>query len=263
MKHIRLAEKLLAPLALLLVLSSCATPPSDPAAFAQYEANADPFEPLNRQIFGFNMFLDKWLIKPVAQVYVAAVPAFGREAVRNFLANLHEPEIFANNFVQTEFKRAGTTVERFAINSTIGIGGIFDVATKWGLEKQTGDLGQTLYHYGVAEGFYIVIPVLGPSNPRDLVGMVGDGFADPFMYLADDYSRYWVTYARWGTEGIDQRAQNIDFMEQIERNAIDLYAEIRSLYRQRRANDLRHGEPAPIPAGMDTLYQDPGSAPGK
>ena len=254
------AKRLLVALLPLLAVSACATPPTDPAARAQYDANNDPLEPLNRQIFAFDMFLDQWLIKPIAQVYENIVPDPGKDAIRNFLGNLHEPVIFANNLLQTEFTRAGWTVERFALNSTIGVGGVFDVATRWGIEKQSGDFGQTMYHYGVPEFFYVVLPILGPSNPRDAVGMVADGYADPFSYLAYDYGADVATYARWGGEGLDQRAQNLGNLDDLQKNAIDLYAEVRSLYRQHRSAELRHGEPGTPSNEMDELYKDPGTA---
>jgi phospholipid-binding lipoprotein MlaA len=254
-------KKILVALVPLLALSACATPPTDPASRAQFEANNDPLEPMNRQIFAFDMFVDQWLIKPVAQVYHNVVPDPGKDAVRNFLGNLHEPVIFANDLLQTEFKRAGWTAERFALNSTIGVGGVFDVATRWGVEKQSGDFGQTLAHYGVPEMLYLVLPILGPSNPRDVVGMVADGYADPFSYLAADYGADVATYSRWGAEGIDQRDQNLSNLDELQKNAIDLYAEIRSLYRQHRAAELRHGEAAPVSNEMDELYRDPGASP--
>ncbi|HXS39862.1 MAG TPA: VacJ family lipoprotein [Stellaceae bacterium] len=262
MDHKKLRRRFLALLAPLLVLTACATPPTDPAARAQYDANNDPLEPMNRKIFAFDMFLDKWLFKPLAQTYVAVVPSPGRDAIRNFLGNLHEPVIFANDVAQTEFKRAGWTAERFAINSTVGVGGIFDFASRWGVEKQSGDFGQTLYHYGVGEFFYLVLPILGPSNPRDAVGIAVDGYADPFSYLAYDYGADVATYARLGAEGIDQRAQTLQSLDELQRTSIDLYAAIRSLYRQHRASELRHGAPAPSPAEMEGLYNDP-DAPAK
>jgi phospholipid-binding lipoprotein MlaA len=259
--HSKFCRQLLVLFAPLMVLAACATPPTDPAARAQFEANNDPLEPMNRQVFAFDMFLDKWFFKPLAQTYETIVPAPGRDAVRNFLGNLHEPVIFANNVVQTEFKRAGSTAERFAINSTVGIGGIFDFATKWGIEKESGDFGQTLYHYGVGEFFYLVLPILGPSNPRDIAGMAVDGYADPFSYLAYDYGADVATYARMGAEGLDERTQNLQNFDELQRTSIDLYAAVRSLYRQHRANELRHGEPGPAPTDMEGLYQDPGAPP--
>lgn len=260
--HSKFFKTIPALFSLTLALAACATPPTDTAARAQFEANNDPLEPMNRQIFAFDMFVDKWVLKPFAQTYRAVVPEFGRDAVRNFLNNLHEPVIFANNVVQTEFKRAGWTVERFTINSTVGVGGMFDWASKWGVEQQSGDFGQTMYHYGVGEVFYLVLPFLGPSNPRDIVGMVVDGYADPFSYLAYDYGADVASYARWGAEGLDARTQNLDNFDEIQRSSVDLYAAVRSLFRQHRASELRHGEPAPSPVEMEELYRDP-AAPAK
>lgn len=259
-KFCRLFLTLLTPL---VVLSACATPPKDPAARAQFYANNDPLEPMNRRVFAFDMFLDKWFFKPLAETYDTIVPAIGQEAIRNFLGNLHEPVIFANDVAQTQFKRAAWTAERFALNSTIGVGGIVDVATKWGIKKQSGDFGQTLYHYGVGEMFYLVLPILGPSNPRDLIGTIADGYADPFSYLAYDYGADVATYARWGAEGVDQRAQNLQSFDELQRTSIDLYAAVRSLYRQHRASVLRHGEPAPASTDLNELYQDPNAPPPK
>ena len=261
MDQTKIRMKFVALLALALSLGACATPPTDPAARAQYDANNDPLEPMNRGVFAFDMFVDKWFFKPAAQTYRTVVPDFGRDAVRHFLSNLHEPVIFANDVLQTEFSRAGTTAERFAINSTVGVGGIFDWATNWGMDQQSGDFGQTLYHYGVGEIFYLVLPILGPSNPRDVVGLVADGYADPFSYLAADYGAEVADYARWAAEGLDARAQNIENFDEIQRTSIDLYAAVRSLYRQHRASELNHGQPPTSPAEMDELYQDPGTPP--
>lgn len=255
------AQKFLAALLPVLALGACATPPTNPAARAQFEATNDPLEPLNRRVFAFDMFVDHWVIKPLAQVYENVVPDPGKDAIRNFLGNLHEPVIFANDMLQTQFQRAAWTAERFALNSTIGIGGVFDVASRWGIQQQSGDFGQTLYHYGVPAGPYLVLPIFGPSDPRDAIGMAVDGYADPFSYLAADYGADVATYARWGGEGVGQRAQNLGTLDELQRTSIDFYAEIRSLYRQHRASELRHGEPAPPSKEMQELYQDPSPAP--
>jgi phospholipid-binding lipoprotein MlaA len=239
-----------------LPLVSCATPPSEPAARAEFDRTNDPLEPLNREIFDFNLFADRILIKPLAQGYVAVVPEEGRDAIRHFLNNLNEPIVFANNMLQGEFKRAHDTLGRFLMNSTLGVGGVLDLATKAGLEKQSGDFGQTLYSWGVPDGPYLVLPILGPSNPRDGIGIGVDGYADPWSHLASNYHYAWTTWARFGIDGIDQRARNLDTFDEIQRNAIDFYAELRSLFRQHRAAELRHGEPGSIP-DLDSLYKDP------
>jgi phospholipid-binding lipoprotein MlaA len=241
---------------MVLAVSACATPPSDPVARAEFEKTNDPLEPMNRKILDFNLFLDRILIKPVAQGYRWAVPEFGRNRMRNFLDNLGEPVIFINDSLQGEFSRANTTAGRFLFNSTFGIGGLWDQASRIGMEKQTGDFGQTLYSWGVPDGPYLVLPILGPSNPRDAVGMGVDSYMDPFFWgLTVHYGATSSGFYRWIATGIDERSRNIESFDEIQKNAIDLYAQLRSLWRQHRAAELRHGEPAP--PEDEELYQDP------
>ena len=171
-------------LGVVLAVAACATPPTDPVARAEFDKTNDPLEPMNRKILDFNLFLDRILIKPVAEGYRWIVPEYARNRMRNFLDNLNEPVIFINDTLQGEFHRANTTAGRFLFNSTFGVGGLWDRASQIGMEKQSGDFGQTLYTWGVPDGPYLVLPLLGPSNPRDIVGMVVDGYADPFSYLA-------------------------------------------------------------------------------
>lgn len=262
MKSIRTALDIKSPLAAAVLglaifeLVGCATPPTDPAARAEFEKTNDPLEPLNREIFDFNLFLDRILIKPLAQGYVAVVPEGGRNAIRHVLDNLNEPIVFANNLLQGEFKRAHDTFARFIMNSTFGLGGVFDFASRSGLEKQTGDFGQTLYSWGVPDGPYLVLPILGPSNPRDGIGYGVDAYADPWSHIGSGTAFTAFDWSRYGADGIDQRSRNIETLDELQRNAIDFYAQLRSLFRQHRASVLRHGEPAPIP-DLDTLYKDP------
>jgi phospholipid-binding lipoprotein MlaA len=243
---------------LLLSLAGCATPPKDPAARAEFEATNDPIEPTNRAIFGFNMFLDTWLIKPVAQSYKFIVPQFGRNRIHDFLQNLDEPVIFANDMMQGEWHAADVTAGRFLANTTWGIGGLFDLAQNDGLKKQSGDFGQTLYHYGVGNGPYLVLPILGPSDPRDAIGYGVDSVMDPFGWVAWHFGHGGATWYRWAAEGIDERSRHIQDIEELQKNSIDFYAAIRSLWRQHRAAELRHNRFAPMP-NMDfkSMYDDP------
>ena len=243
-----------------LLLASCATPPTDPAARAAFEQTNDPLEPLNRKILDANMLLDRILLKPVTQVYIAIVPEAGRDAARRMLDNLKEPVVVINNVLQGDPKRAGISIERFAVNSTLGVAGLFDPASKWGLKKETGDFGQTLFVWGLPEGPYLVVPILGPGNPRDLVGMGVDAYFDPFDYLATAQDLDALQIGRFVLDGIDQRARVMDVLDDLQKNSLDFYAQLRSLSQQHRAAELRHGQAAePGP----NFYQDPGKSPAE
>ncbi|MGE5203168.1 MAG: VacJ family lipoprotein [Acidobacteriota bacterium] len=251
------ALKLALLLAVALTAGACATPPTDPVARAEFDKTNDPLEPMNRKILDFNLFLDRILIKPAALTYRTIVPQYPRDRVRNFLDNLGEPVIFVNDSLQGEFDRAHTTFARFLFNTTFGIGGLWDQASKIGLEKQTGDFGQTLYSWGVPDGPYLVLPILGPSNPRDAIGFVVDSYIDPFKYVAANNGARNAGLYRWVATGVDERARNIESFDEVQKNALDLYAQLRSLWRQHRASELRHGEPAPLED--EELYEDPGA----
>jgi phospholipid-binding lipoprotein MlaA len=244
----------------LLALSACATVPREPAALATYRANNDPLEPLNRKTFAFNLKVDRFVIKPTAKAYVWAIPAKGRNGISNFIANLHEPVVLINNVLQFEFKRAGTTAGRFVLNSTLGVVGIIDFAGRHGLKRQTGDFGQTLYVWGVHEGPYLVIPVFGPTSPRDGLGEGVDVLLDPFLYLTrQDQYRSAIGFSRLVIAGIDLRARNLDVLDELQRESVDFYAAMRSLYRQNRTAELHNNEAPPVPK-LEDLYSDPGDS---
>ena len=246
-------------LLLAAILGGCATPPSDPAERLAFEQNRDPLEPLNRQTLDLNLFIDRILLKPVTQVYIAIVPEEGRDALKRALDNMKEPVVVINNVLQGEFERAGISVGRFTVNTTLGLGGLLDVAAKWaGLEKETGDFGQTLFVWGLPEGPYLILPLLGPSTPRDLIGMGTDAYLDPFSLLATSKSLDQIQIARFVADGIDQRARVIEILDDLEKNSLDFYAQLRSLAQQRRAAELRR---AAAPAPGSDLYQDPSQPP--
>jgi len=247
-------------LGLLILTAGCATPPSDPAARAEFEATNDPLEPMNRQIFDFNQFLDRILLKPVAQGYRAVVPEIGRNAIRHFLDNLGEPVVLANDLLQGDLTRANLTAGRFLMNSTFGAAGLADLATDAGAAPQSGDFGQTLYTWGFEDGPYLVLPVFGPSDVRDAIGLGVDDEMDPFGWLAFVHGYSGITYGRWALWGIDERSRLIDTLDELQRTSVDFYAQMRSLWRQHRASVLRKGAPGPMP-GLDTLYRDPAAAP--
>jgi phospholipid-binding lipoprotein MlaA len=204
----------------------------------------DPYESFNRQVFDFNQRVDKAVIKPVAEAYVAGVPEPARDGVHNFITNLDLPITFANDVLQGEAERGSETFLRFTINSTLGIGGLFDVATRnFKMPFHTEDFGQTLAVRGVQEGPYMVLPIIGPDPPRDAVGKGVDILLDPLTWWPHFDGKFWLSAGKSVLGGIDLRARNLDTLDSIERQSIDFYASIRSLYRQNRNNEIRNGAP--------------------
>ena len=241
-------------LALGLAVGGCAAP--GPTA-AGGEAFNDPLEDTNRAIFGVNQVIDRNVLLPAAKTYRTVLIPPMRQAFHDFMQNLNAPVVFMNDMLQGQFGLAANTVGRVLINTSMGMGGMFDFATQFGIPYHSNDLGITLATWGFDEGPYLVLPVLGPSNPRDLAGQIGDGLADPGDYVASAHHRLWASMARALTSGIDERSRNIESLEDIERTSLDFYATIRSLYRQRRAAQIRHEEqnlpnPAPIGANRGT-----------
>lgn len=214
----------------------------------------DPIEPLNRIIFSVNDFLQRLLLRPLAEIYILMIPDFMREGVRNVLNNLRAPVVLANDLLQWEGQRALDTTKRFFINSTIGIGGIIDVAEQWGIKGHDEDFGQTLAVWGVGEGFYLVLPILGPSNPRDGIGKLADFYLDPLSQWADNTDREEISDTRTVLRGIDSFSRVMDDLQKLKETSIDYYAAVRSISRQKRKTEIRNGEPAegaPLP---DIIY---------
>lgn len=227
----------------LSLVSGCATPPDpkDPEAVAEFAEVNDPAEPLNRAIFEFNRGVNTVILKPASGMYNHLVPPILRDGVHNALNNLRSPVIFFNDILQGEFERAGDTFVRFVINSTIGVLGLGDPATDMGIAAHDEDFGQTLAIWGAGEGPYVMLPIFGPSNPRDAVGLAVDFLVDPFNWWAANTNREYAAYARGGTRAVDEYARNVNALEELERTSLDYYAAIRSLYRQLRANDINNG----------------------
>lgn len=200
---------------------------------------ADPIEPVNRFIFGFNDILDRMLIEPVARGYRAILPTFVRDAVQSFMRNLQSPIIIANNILQGDIGGAGVATARFLINSTVGIVGLVDVADSQGLRYEDEDFGQTMAKWGIGNGFYLVLPVIGPSSLRDTAGLAVDTYADPVRIIAHNTDNEWIYYTRVAVKGIDTRARMIPAIDDLRRNSIDYYAAARSAYGQRRESLVR------------------------
>jgi phospholipid-binding lipoprotein MlaA len=241
-----------------LVLGGCATPPADPMARAEFDRTNDPLEPANRKIFAFNQLVDHALFRPVAKTYVTVVPDDARHAIHNVLDNMKEPTLFFNNVLQGEFKRAEITLGRFLVNSTVGFGGLVDVMTLSGVERQPADFGQTLYVWGTPSGPYLMLPILGPSNPRDAIGGGVDSYADPATILAKNADITELLTYRFVIGGIDERSRVLDILDDLEKNSIDFYAQLRSLSQQHRDAELRRGK---APEATPGLYDDPGKLP--
>jgi phospholipid-binding lipoprotein MlaA len=195
---------------------------------------ADPFEDVNRGVFAFNTVVDNALFKPVARGYRAAVPKPARTGVRNFLANLRNPISFANNLLQGDVSGAGVVLQRTAINTIFGLGGLIDVAAARGIHDDPEDFGQTLASWGVGTGPYLVVPFLGPATLRDGTGTIVDIVADPVNILAVNQEWPAVLYTRAGLTLLDKREELLDVTDDLEKNSFDYYASMRSVYLQNR-----------------------------
>lgn len=222
-------------LALASMMTGCAT-----TATANAE---DPYEDFNRQMFAFNDGLDKAVVEPVAKGYRAVTNKPVRQGVSNFLGNLGEPLTFANEVLQGKVGNAAGTVGRFVINSTIGLVGIFNPAESMGIKRTDEDFGQTLGVWGVPSGPYLVLPIIGPSSPRDGFGTVADFFVDPVNYAhfdKDDEIRFGFAIAN----GLVSREEAIETIDSV-RQQVDPYTVARRFYVRSRAAAVGGSEPQP------------------
>ena len=231
------------------VLAPSASPPP-PAAAAELADAGDPFEATNRDILDFNLAVDDCCIKPIALTYRDLLHPWLRTRIRNVIENIEEPRFAANNLLQGRPLAAGENVMRFVINSTMGLGGMFDMEQFGGPPRRPRDFGQTLYTWGLPDGPYLMLPIAGPSNPRDTVGFVADGFLNPISWLIP----LWGDAVRGTVDGIDLREQNIEAIDQLRAESLDFYARLRSIWRQRRAAEL--GRTTPEGEGINVL-EDP------
>ncbi len=233
-----------------LVAGGCATrpdPQTEPEEYAYYVETNDPFEPLNRVIFRFNEVLDVMLLTPLAILYRDVLPPIVQEHTHNVLVNLREPVVAANSLLQGKPREAASTFARFTFNTTAGVGGLFDVAEGMGLPQERADFGQTLAVWGAPAGPYLVLPVLGPSNPRDAVGIAMDSLIlDPIGLLntivldENDFFEI-LSYTRTGLTAVDSRARSLEATDELQRSSLDYYAAIRSAFRQNREYQIRSG----------------------
>jgi len=199
------------------------------------ESVSDPLEPINRVFFQFNDKLYFWLLKPLATGYKAVTPQSVRVGVRNFFYNVAFPIRFFNCLFQAKFEGAGFEFTRFILNTTVGVAGFLDVATDLDIERYEEDLGQTLGSYGWGSSFYINWPVLGPSSPRDTLGLIGDAFLDPVNY-AVPRTKYNASVKAY--DGVNETSLSIGDYEDLKRAALDPYIAVRDAYYQNRRSKI-------------------------
>src|SRR5882757_7880841 len=234
----KISLPVLSALALSLALGACSTP--SPESLAQN----DPWEKTNRDIFDFDVRLDHAVARPIAKGYREVVPEPVRDGIHNAVTNLNSPIVLANDVLQGDGDKAINTAGRIVINSTVGLGGLIDVASKIGIPGHDNDFGITLGKNNVAEGSYLVLPFAGPLPPRDLLGRVVDQAFDPLTYVRFHGKDTWMV-VRFGIGILDGRASTLDEVETIERSSIDFYAATRSLYRQSRNAKINDGKTTP------------------
>jgi phospholipid-binding lipoprotein MlaA len=233
-------------LASVALLTGCATtrPAANSGDGQMTAANEDPLEGFNRAVFNLNDKLDRALFKPIAQGYDKVLPEAVRSCVSNGFGNVADVSASLNNFLQGKFKEGGSDICRVTINSTIGVLGCFDVASKWGFEKHNEDFGQTLGVWGVPSGPYLVIPFFGPSTFRDGPALIVDAYTDPTHYIPFVAWRNRLYLLRL----VDKRAQALDTTNFIDNAALDPYVFVRDAFMARRRSLVLDGkEPAPPP----------------
>ena len=216
----------------------------------------DPLEPLNRAIYSFNDGFDKVIAKPAAEAYRFVLPNFVRTGVSNFFSNLNDVIVMLNSLLQGKFTQGVSDFARLFVNTTVGVLGMFDVATELDLQKHNEDFGQTLGYWGIGDGPYVVLPFLGPSSARDTVGWVGDFYAWPVTYVEDDTTR-WILI---GVRFVGLRADLLEASKILETAALDPYVFVRDAYLQRRRNLVYDGNPPPDEDDIEDTKPKPAPA---
>lgn len=221
-------------------LSGCAQKPpaSNPDALAEYNQTDDPLEPTNRVFYAINNGLDTVLLRPAAEAYRFILPQPVRNGVHNFLANAGTPVELANDMLEGKPRRAGDTTMRFLINTSVGVLGTFDVASKWGYPDHDADFGITLALWGVPSGPFLFLPFLGPSDPRDAAGFGVDMVMNPFTWVGKGTAVSALNWSMFALHALDERERVLDAVDEIKKTALDPYATFRSLYRQHRHSQI-------------------------
>lgn len=205
----------------------------------QGDGFSDPYEGMNRATLKLNRTLDRWLLGPIDSVYRLFVPAAGRRSIRNLMLNLNTPAVLVNDLLQLELHDAAVTTSRFMVNSTLGLAGLFDVGASFGMPRHQSDFGQTLARYGVSNGPYLVLPVLGPSTVRDMAGGLVDFLFRPTSYvLIGADSVFTLTTIQTGGEGLAEWDAHSDALRLLDESSLDFYAALRSAYYQNRQAEI-------------------------
>ena len=246
-------------------LSGCGGGLQNNADAFQEDNFNDPLEPLNRYFFDLTQFADVMFLKPLAQIYKHVVPTLVRNVLSNVSSNLNQPLILMNDILQLEGKRANTTASRIVINTTIGLGGLLDVATHMGYPAHNEDFGQTLAVYGVPAGPYLFIPFLGPSSVRGAVGAAAEGVIRSYFGPLSLLGIRNYSYILSANDVLRARSsRTFTLLENIESSSIDYYAAIRNLYRQNLKGEILNGrldiDTLPDIEDMDMdMWEDDGS----
>ncbi len=240
-------------------VTGCATTQSAIGSVRTAASEMDPIEPVNRVIYTVNDKVDRAIFKPLAQGYEFILPVVVRSCVSNVFGNIADVPASLNNFLQGKIKEGGSDVCRVGVNTTVGVLGCFDIASRWGFEKHNEDFGQTLGVWGVPTGPYLVLPLFGPSTVRDGSALIVDGYLDPLRYVNDIPVRN-ISY---GVRLVDKRAQALDTTNFIDNAALDPYVFVRDAYLSRRRSlvlDGREPPPATDTQGGDASQPTTGGA---
>jgi len=207
---------------------------------------------MNRGIFWFNEQADRWVLEPVATGWDWVMPDPVQTALGKLFDNARFPIVFANDLLQAKPRQAAEDVARFVLNTTVGVAGLFDPASRLGLEANFEDFGQTLGYWGVPPGPYLVLPLVGPSSPRDTVGLAVDSATRVYPFFLD----WWINLAITGTDRINQRALVLEMIREERKSAFDFYAFARSAHVQHRENLVKDSEQEPTDVSDDLYYFD-------
>ncbi len=244
--------------ALTVGLAACG-PPAARGLHNEARTDYDPLQPLNRKIFWFNDHVDQYLLEPVARGWDRIAPDVVERSVSNFFVNLRSPLVVLNDLLQAKPKDAASDVGRFAVNTTVGVVGFFDYATPLGLPQHAEDFGQTLGWWGLPAGPYLMLPLLGPSNVRDTIGIAGDSASA----IAPWFVSWWMLVPPRIGEAVNARALLLQQVEEAKRASFDYYVFVRDAYLQRRNAQMNDRASGGNDEQEDELYHpDTGPSPG-